>query len=163
MRDKSRVEIFLWAASCSNLPSPSNILTKAFEKPSCQRQPHDQTLISQHLHQENRQNGDTSSAAQIHFGIRYSLDENKPRSTFGIVWVKRISLYEWHATHIFINVDPEETLISWNCLKVNMAVWGWEIFPWWTSCLGLCLIVLLHVACCWSLPSGPWVFVVERL
>ncbi len=62
MRGIPLVELFLWAASYSNLPW-SNILTKAFEELSCQRQPPDQTLISQHHHQENRRDGDTSSAA----------------------------------------------------------------------------------------------------
>lgn len=44
--------------------SPGAIFWQSlFEEESCQHQPSDQTLISQHHHQENMRTGDTSSAA----------------------------------------------------------------------------------------------------
>ena len=46
MRAVPLVEVFLWAVTAAQIPPWSNILTKAFEEQSCQRQPPDQTLIS---------------------------------------------------------------------------------------------------------------------
>lgn len=87
------IELFLGAASCSNLPW-SNILTKAFEGLGCQRQPPDQTQICQHYHEKNRQDRDTSLAlkrkwlsnCKLIVDLGNSLSENKMGSTLSFVW-----------------------------------------------------------------------------
>lgn len=131
MRDTPMVQVFLWAASCSDLPGalfwPKLLKSRAVGV----RLPNKRELTA------TKRTGEMETPLRQRARENFFLTANsfwrkgsvRARRGEHSVSSGEVGRSVWVTCRIPIHVDLRENLFPRSCFKVKREVWGWEVFP----------------------------------